>query len=226
MGLFSGKKGLILGVLNGSSLSWAGAKFIIAEGGQCGFAYHHDPPCDERLKRRRLLTRLTEKQRQAKILVPIDECNDADVTSVMDKAADEFGKIDFVLHSFSFGPLDDFHTDTIDCSRNGFDVAMERSVYSLIAVAKHCAPVMNDGGSIVTMTHFSGERCFPGCNVISICKSALNCTVKSKADTTSWERRGGCWTRSSRTAEHEPTAPWCYELTKASAGDSSKNMIF
>lgn len=178
MGLFEGKKGVILGVANNRSIAWASAEFIMAEGGQCGFSHLPDRPDDERQRNRRRVAQLTDTQPQAKFLVPMDVCKDADIQSVMNKAAEVFGKIDFVLHSIAYASLDDLRTDTINTSRDGFKLAMEISAYSLIAVAKHAAPVMNDGGSIATLTYYGGERCVPGYNVMGICKAALDCSMK------------------------------------------------
>jgi enoyl-[acyl-carrier protein] reductase I len=178
MGLFDGKKGLILGVANDHSIAWAIAEFIMNEGGQCGFTHLPDRPDDARQRNRHRVALLTDKAPNAKFLIPMDVCNDDDIRSVMAHTAKEFGKIDFMLHSIAFASLDDLKNDTIKTSRDGFKMAMEISAYSLIATANAAQEIMNDGGSIATMTYFGGERAVPGYNVMGVCKAALDSIVK------------------------------------------------
>src|SRR5438105_9738702 len=102
MGLFEGRKGLILGVANENSIAWAIAKQILAEGGLCGFSHLPDRPDDERQRNRRRVAQLTESQTSAKFLAPVDVSKDVDIKAIMARAAAEFGKIDFLLHSISF----------------------------------------------------------------------------------------------------------------------------
>src|SRR3990172_448014 len=106
MGLFDGKKGLILGVANDHSIAWAIAKQVMAEGGLCGFSHLPDRPDDERQRNRRRVSQLTDQQPNVKFLVPVDVSKDADIKALMDRAAGEFGKIDFLLHSIAFATID------------------------------------------------------------------------------------------------------------------------
>lgn len=178
MGLFTGKKGLVLGVANDHSIAWAIAKQIMEEGGECGFTHLPDRPDDERQRNRRRVSQLTDKFEQAKFLVPLNVQEDEQIESVMKTAAEQFGKIDFLLHSIAFADRDDLNRDTIETSRGGFKMAMEISVYSLITVANAAKGILNDGGSIATMTYFGGEKAVPGYNVMGICKAALDATVR------------------------------------------------
>ena len=181
MGLFEGKKGLILGVANDHSIAWAIAQVVMAEGGDCGFTHLPDRPDDERQRNRRRVAMLTDTQPRAKFLVPLDVSNDEQIRTVMDKAASEFGRIDFLLHAIAFASMDDLKRDTIETSRSGFLMAMEISAYSLIAVSNAARGILNDNSSIVTMTYFGGERAVPGSNVMGICKAALDASVRSLA---------------------------------------------
>ena len=178
MGLFDGKKGLILGVANDRSIAWAIAQQILDGGGECGFTHLPDKPDDERKKNRGRVSKLTDKYENARFLVPMDVSKDEDIQAVADKAAETFGKLDFALHSIAFAKLDDLKTDTINTSRDGFALAMDISAYSLIAVAKAVRPLMNTGGSLLTMTYFGGEKAVPGYNVMGVCKAALDSIVK------------------------------------------------
>jgi enoyl-[acyl-carrier protein] reductase I len=178
MGLFDGKKGLVLGVANDHSIAWAIAQFVMSEGAECGFTHLPDRPDDARQRNRRRVALLTDPEPRAKFLLPLDVTRDEDIQSVMNRTAEEFGKIDFLVHSVAFANLDDLKRDTVETSRDGFKLAMEISVYSLIAVANAARRVLNDGASIATMTYFGGERAVPGYNIMGVCKAALDSVVK------------------------------------------------
>jgi enoyl-[acyl-carrier protein] reductase I len=178
MGLFDGKKGLILGVANDHSIAWAIAQQIMAEGGLCGFTHLPDRPDDERQRNRRRVAMLTEPQKNAKFLVPMDVSKDDDIRAVADRAKTEFGRLDFVLHSIAHASLEDLKRDTIETSREGFRMAMEISAYSLIAIANAVKDIMAPKSSILCLTYYGGERPVPGYNVMGICKAALDSAMK------------------------------------------------
>src|SRR5215475_2435221 len=125
MGLFEGKKGLILGVANDHSIAWAIAQQIMAEGGLCGFTHLPDRPDDERQRNRRRVAQLTDASPNAKFLIPLDVSSDDDIRAVMKRTGEELGQIDFLVHSIAFAPLEDLKVNTIECSRAGFKLAME-----------------------------------------------------------------------------------------------------
>jgi len=178
MGLFDGKKGLILGVANDHSIAWAIAETIMAQGGQCGFSHLPDRPDDERQRNRRRVALLTDPAPNAKFLAPMDVCKDDDIRAVVARAKAEFGQLDFLLHSIAFASLDDLKRDTIETSREGFKMAMEISAYSLIACANAARDVLGPRSAVLTMTYFGGEKAVPGYNVMGICKAALDSIVK------------------------------------------------
>ncbi len=182
MGLFTGKKGLILGVANDRSIAWAIAEEIMSQGGECGFTHLPDREDDEKKKNHRRVQKCFDKsehaETQAKFLVPLDVQNDDQIRSVMDHAASEFGKLDFLLHSIAFADRDDLQRDTIETSREGFKMAMDISVYSFIAVANAARGIMNEDSAMACMTYFGGEKCVPGYNVMGICKAALEAATR------------------------------------------------
>ena len=178
MGMFDGKKGLILGVANDHSIAWAIAQEILAGGGQCGFTHLPDRPDDERQRNRRRVSQLTDVQPNAKFLVPMDVSKDEDIRAVMARAKVEFGKIDFLLHSIAHANLEDLKNDTIKTSRDGFKMAMEISAYSLIACCNAAQDILADRAAVLTLTYFGGEKAVPGYNVMGICKAALDACVK------------------------------------------------
>lgn len=181
MGLFEGKKGLILGVANDHSIAWSIATEIMNGGGECGFTHLPDRPDDERQRNRRRVAKLTDERDAAKFLVPLDVCNDEQIAEVISRTREEFGKIDFLLHSIAFALLDDLKRDTIETSRDGFKMAMEISAYSLLAMVNAAKDILSERSSVLAMTYFGGEKAVPSYNVMGICKAALDSCVKYAA---------------------------------------------
>ncbi len=178
MGMFEGKKGLITGVFNKQSIAWAIADRIMSEGGQCGFSYMPDKADDARQKNLNRVSKLTKDNPNVKFLQPMDATNDEQIAAVMDRCRNDLGQVDFLLHSIAFALPDDLKGDTIATSRDGFKLAMEISVYSLIALVNAAQDVLSDGASILTLTYFGGEKAVPGYNVMGVCKAALDSVVK------------------------------------------------
>jgi enoyl-[acyl-carrier protein] reductase I len=182
MGMFDGKKGLILGVANDRSIAWAIAQIVLAEGGLCGFSHLPDKPDDERKKNRLRVAKCIEQYPQgAKFLTPLDVQKDEDIAALIAQAKSELGTIDFLLHSIAFATLDDLKKDTIETSREGFKLAMEISAYSLLAVCNAAKEIMSPRSSILTLTYFGGEKIVSGYNVMGICKAALDACMKYAA---------------------------------------------
>ena len=182
MGMFDGKKGLILGVANDRSIAWAIAQVIMNEGGTCGFNHLPDKADDERQRNRRRVTNLTDKfPERAPFVLPLDVQKDDDIAAFMGRAKEQFGQIDFLLHSIAFATLDDLKKDTIATSRDGFKLAMEISAYSLLAMVNAAREVFSPKSAVLTLTYFGGERIVPGYNVMGICKAALDACMKYAA---------------------------------------------
>ena len=171
MGLFTGKKGLILGVANEFSIAWSIAKKLHEEGAELGFTHL---PGDKMERRVRKLS----DPIGSRLLTPCDVQKDEDVARVFAQARETYGTLDFVLHSIAFAPIDDLKCAFVNASREGFKTAMDISVYSLAIVARHAAESMPDGGAIVTLTYFGGERVVPGYNMMGVCKAALDAATK------------------------------------------------
>ena len=171
MGLFEGKKGLVFGVANDYSIAWAISQKLLAEGADIGFT--HLP--GEKMERR--LRKLAEPV-GAKMMMSCDVQKDEDIANVFAKAREIYGELDFVLHSIAYAPLEDIKRPFAQSSREGFKTAMDISVYSLAAVARHAAELMPNGGSVVTLTYFGGERVVAGYNLMGVCKAALDMAVR------------------------------------------------
>jgi enoyl-[acyl-carrier protein] reductase I len=171
MGLFDGKKGLILGVANDFSIAWAISQKLLAEGAELGFTHL---PGDKMERRVRKLA----DPAGAKLVTPCDVQRDDDVARVFREARDTYGALDFVLHSIAFAPIEDLKCPFVNASREGFKTAMDISVYSLAAVARGAAESMPAGGSVLTLTYFGGERVVAGYNLMGVCKAALDMSVR------------------------------------------------
>ena len=172
MGLFSGKKGLVLGVANDYSIAWAISKQLLDEGAEVGFT--HLP--GEKMERR---VRKLVDPIGAKLVTPCDVQDDADVARVFDG-----GPLDLRVARLR-APLDRLRaagrpqgSRSSTASREGFKTAMDISVYSLAIVARHAAESMPDGGAIATLTYFGGERVVSGYNLMGVCKAALDAAVR------------------------------------------------
>ena len=171
MGLFTGKKGMVLGVANDFSIAWAISKQLLDQGAEIGFT--HLP--GEKMERR---VRKLAEPIGAKLITPCNVQDDADVARVFKEAGETYGSLDFVLHSIAFAPIEDLKCSFVDSSREGFKTAMDISVYSLACVCKHAATVMPNGGAIATLTYYGGEKVVSGYNMMGVCKAALDAAVK------------------------------------------------
>jgi enoyl-[acyl-carrier protein] reductase I len=177
--LFEGKRGLILGVANDRSIAWAVAQEIIKQGGICGFSHLPDRPDDEKKKNRLRVSKCVDQYPgQTAFLEPLDVQCDQQIAQFFKMVQEKMGTIDFLLHSIAFADRNDLSRDTVETSRDGFKLAMDVSVYSLISVTNAARPLFNPGASVLTMTYFGGEKCVPGYNVMGICKAALDATVR------------------------------------------------
>ena len=176
MGLFSGKRGIIMGIANEYSLASGVAEFLHKEGAELGFSHLPDKE-DGPAKMLRRVMRVAEPL-GVKFVKPCDVTSDRDITRFFEEVRKEFGTIDFFVHSIAYAPLEDIRCATVDASRDGFRVAMDISVYSFIATAREAAKLMDKGGSMVTMTYFGGERVVSGYNLMGVCKSALDSATK------------------------------------------------
>lgn len=175
MGLFSGKKGLVLGIANDHSIAWAITQQLHAEGAEMGFTHLPDKdPTRPRMEGR--LRKLVEPL-GAKMITPCDVQKDEDLDRIFAMAKETFGPLDFVLHSIAYAPIEDLKGPVWNVSRAGFGLSMDISVYSLLAVAKRAKDALKPGGNILTLTYLGGEKVIPGYNVMGICKAALESLV-------------------------------------------------
>ena len=176
MGQMDGKTGVVFGIANDRSIAAAIAAACHAGGARMGFT--HLPDADPaRPKAANRLKKVVDDWNPG-FTMPCDVQKDADIDAVFAKAQEVYGKIDFVLHSIAYAPIDDLTCPVYAASRDGFRLSMEISAYSLMALANRARPLMNPGGSILTMTYLGGESVIPGYNLMGLCKATLECAVK------------------------------------------------
>ncbi|HWL10104.1 MAG TPA: enoyl-ACP reductase [Planctomicrobium sp.] len=176
MGLFSGKKGVVFGIANERSIAWAITQALHAEGAEIGFT--HLPDKDPARPKNENKVRKLVDPLGAKFVIPCNVQSNEDLDASFKVIAEQFGKIDFVLHSVAFAPPADLTGPVYASSREGFLTAMDISVYSLIAMSGRAQPILNPGGSILALTYLGGERVIPGYNLMGLCKSALESAVE------------------------------------------------
>ena len=169
--MLQNKQGIIFGVANKRSIAWATAQALHQAGARLAFAYQ-----GERLKEN--VERLTAEEMPGSPLLSCDVTNQADVNEVFKRLGAEFGRVDFLVHSIAFAPREALEGEYMKVERDGFLAALEVSAYSLTQLARAAAPLMTDGGSIVTMTFHGADKVYQGYNVIGVAKAALESSVR------------------------------------------------
>jgi enoyl-[acyl-carrier protein] reductase I len=171
MGMFAGKIGLMMGVANDRSIGWAISRSLHAEGAEMAFT-HLPSPSNQR--------RVTElvAPLASKVVLACDVQKDADIARLFDRIGSVYGRLDFLVHSIAFAPPQELRNPYVEMSREGWHLAMDISVYSLVAVCRAAAPLMTDGGAILTVSYYGGEKVIPGYNVMGVCKAALEHSVR------------------------------------------------
>jgi enoyl-[acyl-carrier protein] reductase I len=167
-----GAHGLIVGVANKRSIAWAIAQKADAAGARLAITFQ-----GERLEDN--VRELSEGLARPLIL-PCDVTSDTQIDEVFSAVEREFGSLDFVVHGAAFAPREELMRPFVETSRDGFRTALDVSAYSLVALSKRAAPLMEKagGGSIVTLTYLGSERVFPNYNVMGVAKAALEATVR------------------------------------------------
>jgi enoyl-[acyl-carrier protein] reductase I len=168
----SGKQGLIVGVANKRSISWAIAQAAAAAGARIALTYP-----SERLEEN--VRELAAKLENA-LVIPCDVTSDQQIADLAATLDHEFGGLDFLLHGAAFAPAADLNNPFVQTSREGFRIALDVSAYSLIGLSRAVAPLMEKrgGGSILTLTYLGSQRVFPNYNVMGVAKAALEASVR------------------------------------------------
>jgi enoyl-[acyl-carrier protein] reductase I len=165
-----GKKGLVVGVANEHSIAYGCARAYRHLGAELALTY-----LDERAKR---FVEPCAEAVGAAILEPCDVTRDGQLEAVYERVAREWGRLDFVLHSIAFAPMDDLHGRVVDCSKEGFLLAMDVSVHSFIRMARLAEPLMDRGGALQTMSYFGSQKVIENYNIMGPVKSALESVAR------------------------------------------------
>ena len=168
----SGKHGLIVGVANKRSISWAIAQAAAAAGARLALTYP-----SERLEEnvRELAAKLENP-----VVAPCDVASDQQITELASTLDREFGGLDFFVHGAAFAPQPELSNPFVQTSREGFRIALDVSAYSLIALTRAVVPLMEKrgGGSILTLTYLGSARVFTNYNVMGVAKAALESSMR------------------------------------------------
>ncbi|MGO9123892.1 MAG: enoyl-ACP reductase [Terriglobales bacterium] len=166
----AGRNAVVFGVANKRSIAWSIAQGLHAAGANLAITYQNE--------------RLELEAKDLILSLPgaeafmCDVSNDAEIERLFAKLKERYGKLHTLVHSVAFAPADELKNDFVNTTREGFRIAHDVSVYSLIAVCKAAAPLMEDGGSVITMTYYGAEKVVPHYNVMGVAKAALECAVR------------------------------------------------
>lgn len=168
--IMSGKRGVILGVANKRSIAYGIAKACVDAGAELALTYQGDA-----LKKR--VEPLAEEL-GAMVAGHCDVTEVDTIDAVFSKVEKEWGKIDFIVHAIAFADKDELIGKYLHTSRGNFARSMDISVYSFTAIAARAEQMMNDGGSMLTLTYYGAEKVMPHYNVMGVAKAALEASVR------------------------------------------------
>ena len=165
-----GKHAVVFGLANKRSIAWGIAQKLHAAGATLAICYQN-----ERMKAEaaELIGDLPGAEG-----FQCDVSNDAEIDTLFATFKEKYGRLDILVHAVAYAPAEDLRGEFVNTSREGFRVAHDVSVYSLIALSRAAAPLMTDSGSIITLTYFGAEKVVPNYNVMGVAKAALEATVR------------------------------------------------
>lgn len=172
--LMAGKKGIVMGVANNRSIAWGIVQQLHAHGAEIAFTYQGDA-----LKKR---VEPLAAEVGSNFMVECDVTDMASIDKVFDEVKERWGKIDFVVHAIAYSDKEELKGKYIDTTRENFQQTMDISVYSFTAVCQRAAPLMNEGGSIITLSYLGAEKVIPHYNVMGVAKAALEASVRYLAE--------------------------------------------
>lgn len=169
-----GRVAVVFGVANKRSIAWSIAQGLHQAGAKLAVTYQNE--------------RLEQEAKDLILSLPgaqtfmCDVSKDTEIERLFGALKEQYGKLHVLVHSVAYATGDDMKGEFVNTTREGFRVAHDVSVYSLIALSRAAAPLMEDGGSIVTMTYYGAEKVVPHYNVMGVAKAALECTVRYLAN--------------------------------------------
>ncbi|MEO5365116.1 MAG: enoyl-ACP reductase [Magnetococcus sp. WYHC-3] len=170
MGMLQGRKGLIFGLANDKSIAWGIAQACAREGATLGFTY-----LNEALEKR---VRPLASSLGAQFIEACDVTREEDLARLFAAVSQTWGQLDFVVHSVAYAHKEELKGQFYNTTAEGFRLAMDASVYSLVSVTRHAQALMGQGGAIVTLSYLGAERVMPHYNVMGVAKAALEAAVR------------------------------------------------
>lgn len=170
MNLLEGKTALVFGIANDHSIAWGIARAFHENGARLAFSY-----ASEALERR---VRPLAESIGSTFVERCDVSRDEDIAGLFAKAAEDLGGIDILVHAIAFANREDLEGAFIDTSREGFRLALDVSVYSFVALTRAALPLMDGGGSMLTLTYYGSQKVMPNYNVMGVAKAALEATTR------------------------------------------------
>lgn len=171
--LMAGKKGLIMGVANDRSIAWGIAKACADHGAELAFTYQ-----GEALERR---VRPLADTVSAPIVAECDVTSPESMDALFQTISDTWGELDFVVHAIAYSDKEELKGKYVNTSRENFLNSMDISVFSFTDVARRSAPLMKEGGSLLTLSYYGAEQVMPHYNVMGVAKAALEASVRYMA---------------------------------------------
>jgi len=168
--MLKGKRGLVVGVANADSIAFGCAAKLRAFGADIALTYLND-------KAKSHVEPLAQEI-GADLLLPLDVSQPGQIKAVFDRIAQEWGALDFVIHSIAFAPREDLHGRIIDCSREGFLQAMQISCHSFLEMAHQAEPLMRAGGALISMSYHGADKVVQHYNMMGPVKAALEASVR------------------------------------------------
>lgn len=169
----TGKNALVTGIANNRSIAWGIAQQLHKAGANLGVTYLPD----DKGRFEKKVADLVEPLNPS-IFVPCNVQDEAQVTAAFETVRDKWGRLDILIHCLAFANKDDLSGDFSNVSREGYNLAMEVSAYSLVQLCRAAKPLMTEGGAVVTLTYLGGVRVVPNYNVMGIAKAALEMNVR------------------------------------------------
>jgi enoyl-[acyl-carrier protein] reductase I len=166
----TGRKGLVVGIANEHSLAWAAAEHFRSAGAKLAVTYLND-------KAKPYVEPLAQ-QVEAKIFLPCDVGAAGQLEAVFDAIKAQWGRLDFLFHSIAWARKEDLHGRLVDCSAEGFAESMLVSCHSLIRMTRLAEPLMDKGGSVMTVSYYGAEKVVDHYNVMGPVKAALEASVR------------------------------------------------
>jgi enoyl-[acyl-carrier protein] reductase I len=171
----AGKTAVVFGLANKRSIAWGIAQKLHEAGATLAICYQNERM---KLEAEELIAELPGAAG-----FQCDVSSDQEIESLFAALKERYGRLDILVHAVAFAPAAELRGDFLDTSREGFRIALDVSVYSLIAVTRGAAPLMTEGGSIITLSFYAAEKVVPNYNVMAVAKAGLESTVRYLAFT-------------------------------------------